>query len=320
MATFRASLPQLADAVFLTDGGIETTLIFHEGLDLPEFAAFVLTADEAGREVLRTYFRRYAAIARDAGCGFVLEAPTWRASLDWADRLGYSAEALDTANRAAIELLVEVRREFETPAAPMVISGCVGPRSDAYRPSELMTPAEAQRYHDTQIATFAGTEADLVTGVTMTHSAEAIGVTRAAAGHGLPAVISFTVETNGRLPSGELLGAAIEVVDDASGALPAYYMINCAHPTHFAPTLREEGPWVGRVRGLRANASTMSHAELDEAAELDAGDPADLAERYADLRAELTHLTVLGGCCGTDHRHLEAIRDACLPAAGTSGS
>lgn len=320
MPTFRASLPQLADAVFLTDGGIETTLIFHEGIDLPHFAAFVLLADESGREVLRTYFRRYAAIARDAGCGFVLEAPTWRASPDWAARLGYSADRLATANRAAIELLVEVRREVETPATPVVISGCIGPRRDAYRPSELMTATEAARYHGTQIATFADTEADVVTGVTMTHSAEAIGVVRAAAEHGLPAVISFTVETDGRLPSGEQLGAAIEAVDDETGAVPAYYMINCAHPTHLADTLREGGSWVARVRGLRANASTMSHAELDEAAELDAGDPVDLAARYAALRDEFAHLTVLGGCCGTDTRHLGAIRDACLPAAGSSGT
>ena len=317
MAKYRTSLPQLAQAVFLTDGGIETTLIFHEGLDLPEFAAFVLMAEESGREALRTYFRRYATIARDAGCGFVLEAPTWRASPDWAVRLGYSTDMLDGANRAAIELMVELRREFETPDSPVVISGCIGPRSDAYRPSELMSPTEAQRYHSTQIGTFAHTEADLVTAVTMTHSAEAIGLARAAAEHGMPVVISFTAETDGSLPSGEALGAAIEAVDEQTGAAPAYYMINCAHPTHFAETLRHGGDWVARVRGLRANASTMSHAELDEAAQLDAGDPADLAARYAELRSEFAHPTVLGGCCGTDHRHVEAIRDACLSNAGT---
>ena len=313
MATFRASLPQLADAIFLTDGGIETTLIYHEGLDLPDFAAFVLLSDESGREALRMYFRRYAALARDAGCGLVLEAPTWRANPDWAERLGYSPDLLDAANRAAIELMVELRRDFETPDSPMVTSGCVGPRSDGYRPSELMSPTEAQRYHATQIGTFSRTEADLVTAVTMTHSAEAIGVTRAAAEHGMPVVISFTVETDGSLPSGEALGAAIEAVDDETGAAPSYFMINCAHPTHFANTLRLGGDWVARVRGLRANASTMSHAELDEAEELDAGDPADLAARYAELRSEFAHLSVLGGCCGTDHRHVEAIRMACLP-------
>lgn len=313
MPTYRDALPQLGDSVFLTDGGIETTLIFHDGLELPDFAAFVLLADEPGREALRRYYRQHAAIARDAGCGFVLEAPTWRANPDWAARLGYSPEALTAANRAAIDLMVELRGEFETPGAPAVISGCVGPRSDAYRPSELMTPDEAEDYHAVQISTFAETEADLVTAITMTHSAEAIGVVRAAASSSMPVVIAFTVETDGSLPSGEPLGEAIRAVDAATGSRAAYYMVNCAHPTHFDDRLRDGGDWVGRVRGLRANASTMSHAELDDAEELDAGDPADLAARYASLRADLPGLTVLGGCCGTDDRHIDAIRLACLP-------
>jgi S-methylmethionine-dependent homocysteine/selenocysteine methylase len=315
MPTYRNDLPQLADSVFLTDGGIETTLIFHDGLDLPEFAAFVLLDDEGGRETLRRYFRSHAAVARQAGCGFVLEAPTWRASPDWAAKLGRSPQQLDSANRAAIDLMVELREEFEAPGTPVVISGCVGPRSDAYRPSELMTPEEAERYHAVQVSTFAATEADLVTGITMTHSAEALGLVRAARSHGMPVAVSFTVETDGVLPSGESLGAAVEDVDAATGSYPAYYMVNCAHPTHYDETLRAGGDWVQRIRGMRANASTMSHAELDEAPELDAGDPADLAARYAALRSVLPGLTVLGGCCGTDDSHIDAIRHACIAVA-----
>ena len=313
MAKYRSSIPQLGEEIFLTDGGIETTLIFHDGLDLPEFAAFVLLNDEAGREALRRYFRPYAEIAREAGTGLVLEAPTWRANPDWAAKLGYSPEALDAANVAAIDLMVEIRREFETPRSPFVISGCVGPRSDAYRPSELMTPDEAERYHAVQIGTFSRTEADLVTAITMTHSAEAIGVARAAAEAQMPVVISFTVETDGTLPSGEELGAAIRAVDDATASGPDYFMINCAHPAHFADTLQQGDGWVARIRGVRANASTLSHAELDEAEELDIGDPADLAAHYEQLRKEFAQLTVLGGCCGTDVRHIEAIRRTCLP-------
>jgi S-methylmethionine-dependent homocysteine/selenocysteine methylase len=315
MPTYRNDLPQLADSLFLTDGGIETTLIFHDGLDLPEFAAFVLLDDEGGRETLRRYFRSHAAVARQAGCGFVLEAPTWRASPDWAAKLGRSPQQLDSANRAAIDLMVELREEFEAPGTPVVISGCVGPRSDAYRPSELMTPEEAERYHAVQVSTFAATEADLVTGITMTHSAEALGLVRAARSHGMPVAVSFTVETDGVLPSGESLGAAVEDVDAATGSYPAYYMVNCAHPTHYDETLRAGGDWVQRIRGMRANASTMSHAELDEAPELDAGDPADLAARYAALRSVLPGLTVLGGCCGTDDSHIDAIRHACMGVA-----
>jgi homocysteine S-methyltransferase len=314
MAAYREALPQLTDRVFLTDGGIETTLSFQDGFDLPDFAAFVLLADDVGREGLRDYFRRFMSIAIGAGCGFVLEAPTWRANPDWAARLGYAPDALDAVNRAAIEMMTELRSEVDAATIPVVISGCVGPRSDGYRPSHLMTPEEAQRYHATQVATFADTEADLVTAITMTYSAEATGVALAAQDNDIPVVISFTVETDGRLPSGESVGDAIETVDRATGSAPAYYMLNCAHPSHFDQTLREGGGWVSRLRGLRANASTMSHAELDESEELDAGDPADLAERYAALRAEHPQLTVLGGCCGTDHRHVDAVRQACLTA------
>jgi S-methylmethionine-dependent homocysteine/selenocysteine methylase len=311
MSKYRAALPQLADRVFLTDGGIETTLIFHEGVDLPDFAAFVLLADDGGRAALRRYFVPYIEIARDARVGLILESATWRASPDWGSRLGYSEQQLDAANRAAVELLVELRDEFETPETPIVVSGCIGPRGDGYDPAELMTPEEAERYHSVQIATFSDTQADVVTAITMTHTAEAIGLARAAAAHGLPSVISFTVETDGRLPSGELLEDAVRAVDEATGSAPSYYMVNCAHPTHVDSTLRS-GDWQTRLRGLRANASTMSHAELDEAEELDAGDPQDLGARYAKLREELPLLTVLGGCCGTDARHIDAIRHACV--------
>jgi len=311
----RHALPQLGDDVFLTDGGIETSLIFHDGLDLPQFAAFVLLADDAGRDALRRYWQPYVEIARGAGAGFVLEAPVWRASPDWGARVGYSVADLETANAAAIELMTELREQFTDEDGPVVISGCIGPRSDGYAPAELMTSDEARRYHAVQIGQLAGTEADLVTAMTMTHTAEAIGLTQAAVDAGLPVVVSFTVETDGRLPSGEPLGDAVRAVDDATEAAPAYFMVNCAHPTHFAETLRSGGDWVARVRGIRANASTASHAELDAADELDAGEPVDLARRYAELRESFGHLTVLGGCCGTDHRHLAAIREACLPAA-----
>ena len=311
MATYRDRLPQLqADKPFLTDGGIETTLIFHDGLDLPLFAAFHLLKDEAGRAALRRYYARYAAFARDRGTGFILESPTWRASTDWGRRLGYSEAALAEANRAAIELMVELREAYAG-KAPMVISGCVGPRGDGYRPEQIMGADEAEAYHHAQIRTFAATEADMVTAITMTHVGEAIGVTRAAQGAGLPVAISFTLETDGRLPSGETLAEAVQAVDAATDAAAAYFMINCAHPSHFAGVLAPGEGWTGRIRGLRANASKRSHAELDAATDLDAGDPQELAADYAKLRRLLPGLTVMGGCCGTDHRHVEAIAQAC---------
>jgi homocysteine S-methyltransferase len=305
-----AHLPQLDGRVFLTDGGIETTLIYHQGIDLPEFAAFVLLEDEAGRRELRRYFRPYAELAADAGLGLVLETPTWRANRDWAARLGYSAQRLAAANRVAVDLVEELRAEYAAPEAPVVVSGCLGPRGDGYAPESLMSADEAADYHSQQIATFAETSADLVTAITMTHTGEAIGVARAAASHGLPSVISFTVETDGRLPSGEGLGDAVGAVDDATDGAPAYYMVNCAHPTHVDMTLLRGDGWNYRVRGLRANASTMSHAELDAAESLDVGDIADFGARNAALRAQLPQVSVLGGCCGTDVRHVDAVRRA----------
>ncbi len=306
--TGRALLPQLDGGLFLTDGGLETTLIFQRGIELPLFAAFKLVGDEEGERILREYYESYLVLAADHQAGFLLETPTWRASPRWATELGYSPEQLDGLNRRSIELLLELR-DSHAPrvAGPIVISGVVGPQDDGYNPSVLLSAAEAELYHATQIASFAATDAELVSAVTMTYAEEAIGITRAAAAAGLPAVISLTLETDGRLPSGQPLGEAIERIDAETDAGPAYFMINCAHPTHFDSVLDPEAPWAARILGVRANASTMSHAELDQAEELDAGDPEDLGARYVALAEKLPNLTVLGGCCGTDDRHVAAI-------------
>ena len=191
-----------------------------------------------------------------------------------------------------------------------MISGCVGPRGDGYVIGETMSAEEAEAYHSTQIGTFAETAADLVTAITMTYADEAVGVVRAARAAGMPVVISFTVETDGRLPSGQSLGEAIEEVDVRTDGYAAYFMVNCAHPSHFDSVLEPGSGWTDRVMGLRANASRLSHAELDEAEELDVGNPEELALEYVALRERLPQLTVLGGCCGTDHRHIEAMSRA----------
>jgi S-methylmethionine-dependent homocysteine/selenocysteine methylase len=298
-------LPQLTGDLFLTDGGIETTLIFHRGLDLPEFAAFDLLKDDRGAEELRRYFLPYLELAKQHGAGFVLESPTWRASPRWGAEIGYDEAGLDALNRKAIALMAELRDGYEPDVSPIVISGCIGPQDDGYDPTQILSADEAAEYHSTQIGTFADTEADMVAALTVTYVEEAIGITRAAEAVGIPAAISFTLETDGRLPSGQSLAEAIGQTDAATGGGPAYYMVNCAHPTHFESVLG--GSWTTRIRGLRANASTKSHAELDEATELDDGDPEDLGGRYARLRNQLPELNVLGGCCGTDDRHVAQI-------------
>lgn len=314
MSKYRAELPQLSDRIFLTDGGLETTLIFHEGIELPYFAAFTLVGKPEGEAALRAYYESYLQLAKAGSLGFILDAATWRANPDWADKLGYSAAALDQVNRRAVELIADVRAEFETAACPIVLNGVIGPRGDGYVADTAMSPEEARDYHAIQLASLARAGVDMVSAVTMNYAEEAIGVSLAAKALRVPVVISFTVETDGRLPTGMELAEAIETVESATAGAPAYYMINCAHPTHFAEILESDAEWVQRVRGIRANASTRSHAELDAAPDLDAGDPVELGRLYRRLRDRNGRITVLGGCCGTDCRHVEQIRLACLAA------
>lgn len=311
MSQYRQHLPQLDDHLFLTDGGLETTLVFHEGRDLPCFAAFTLLDNDAGTALLYDYYLRYLEIARARGLGFVLETPTWRANPDWAAQLGYDAAALAAVNRRAVELLAELRNEYQTPASPLVISGNLGPRDDGYRADIRMGSDEARDYHRPQIETFAATEADMVCVLTLNYTEEAIGIVQAARDCAMPVAVSFTVETDGRLPSGESLADAIARTDAATANHAAYYMLNCAHPDHFAHLLHADAGWQRRLRGLRANASRLSHAELDACTELDAGDPDELGRQYRSLREHLPWMNVLGGCCGTDHRHVDAICNAC---------
>lgn len=298
--------------LFLTDGGIETTLIFHEGLELPDFAAFTLLRTPEGTAALSRYYQVYADLAVRHGTGLVLESATWRANPDWGARLGYGPEELAEANRRAVDLLEGIRGTLPG-TVPAVISGCIGPRGDGYVPSAVMTADQARDYHAAQVTVFSETAADLVTAITMNYVEEAIGVARAAETAGIPAVLSFTVETDGRLPTGDTLQAAIESVDQATDSYPSWYMVNCAHPDHIAPALEDGGAWLARLGGLRANASRKSHAELNDATELDIGDPEELGAQYAGLLGLLPRLTVVGGCCGTDHRHVDRIAAACLP-------
>ena len=313
MPKYRDQLPQLSGRLFLTDGGLETTLIFHEGVDLPYFASFDLLKTSVGVARIRTYYERYIAIAKRNDVGFVLEGATWRANPDWADKLGYSRAELAVANRTAVDLMAGLRDAHESERTPIAISANIGPRGDGYKIEKAMTVSEAEDYHGWQVRIFRDTEADLVSAFTINYAEEGIGITRACRKAGIPSVISFTVETDGKLASGQTIRDAIEQTDRETGNAPAYYMLNCAHPTHFADALDKGEAWTRRLRGLRANASMRSHAELDAAPDLDIGDPADLGRRYQAVREKFGHICVLGGCCGTDHRHIEQISLACMP-------
>ena len=301
-------LPQLSgDRLWVTDGGLETDLIFNRGIDLPGFAAFPLIDNAPGLSALLGYYDGYYAIARDRDAGLILETPTWRANRDWGERLGYDRARLADVNKRWAEVVTELRDNWGD-WIPIVLDGNIGPRGDGYVPGELMSAQEAAAYHGAQIGVFAASGMDMVTVLTLNYAEEAVGIARAVAEHGLPSVISFTVETDGRLATGQPLAEAIDQVDSETGAAPAYFMVNCAHPTHFEGAL-DDDVCRTRIRGIRANASKMSHAELDASEELDAGDPEELAEGYERLHAHLPNLSVLGGCCGTDRRHIAALAE-----------
>lgn len=306
--TADTALAHLAGSGFITDGGLETTLVFQDGIDLPDFAAFPLLADDDGRAALTRYYTAYQDIAADNGVGIVLDTATWRASPDWGTRLGWSRELLAEINSTAVEFVRGLAAS--RPTTPAVINGVIGPRGDGYEVGARMTAVAAKSYHSLQARAFASAGADLVTAVTMTYADEAIGVAQAVSAAGLPVAISFTVETDGRLPSGQPLRDAIEQVDAETDAVAAYFMVNCAHPSHFAGTFDDDGAWLHRIKAVRANASRMSHEELDNAEELDRGNPIELASDYVALAAKLPDLRLIGGCCGTDHEHVAAISSA----------
>jgi S-methylmethionine-dependent homocysteine/selenocysteine methylase len=286
---------------------METDLIFNEGADLPLFAFFVLLDSAEGREMLRRYVISYLDMAEAAGRGFVLGTPTWRANGGWGPKLGLDDAGIRDVNRRAV-VFARKLREAHPWREQILVEGAVGPAGDGYAPAELLTPSEAARLHNAQLETFAQEGVDIATAFTITHPGEAIGMINRARDLGLPFALSFTVETDGRLPTGQDLDAALDEVETATGGYCRYYGINCAHPEHFADQL--PSGWLHRIGMIRPNASRCSHAELDEATELDDGDPEEFGALYAQMAKRLPELRVVGGCCGSDMRHIKALMAA----------
>lgn len=293
--------------ILLTDGGLETTLIFHHGLELPHFAAFDLVTKPKYAAIIADYYRTYLNLASRHGKGFILESATWRASPDWAFKLGYSKEELIEVNQLAIQQLKLLKAEYNSLVDDIYISGCIGPRKDGYEVGQKMTTDEAKIYHQFQIEALVESEVDLITALTVNYLEEGLGMTQAAQEFQVPLVISFTVELDGKLPDGSSIEEAITNIDNLSNGYPEYYMINCAHPTHFLSELNPDANWSKRIKGVRSNASCKSHEELDEAVELDRGDIGEFADWHKQLLQKLPTVKVFGGCCGTDEHHIEAI-------------
>ena len=306
-------LPHQGNKIYIADGGLETTFIFLKNTDLPEFAAFDLLNSDSGIDGLRDYYQDYINIALRNKLGLILDTPTWRASTGWGYKLGYTPADIREYNLSSVSLMKSIRDRNISEDSPMIINGAIGPQDDGYNPAQLLSVDEAEQYHSHQVGALADAGVDMISAVTMTYAEEAIGVTRAAQSRGVPVAISFTVETDGQLPNGMSLKDAIETVDSVTKSTPVYYMINCAHPSHFSHVLKNDARWMDRIVGLRANASCMSHAELDEAIELDDGNPVEFGQSYAELNQQLKNLRVFGGCCGTDHRHISEVCKSLVP-------
>lgn len=296
-----------AEKLFLTDGGFETWMFFQEGFEAPEFAAITLMNDENAREAMRRYFDRFLGLAETAGTGFVLDTNTWRGCVSWAPKLAKSSDELRQLTVDAVTFAKQIRNAWKHRVSPVIINGVVGPSGDGYAPGDIPTAEEAHQLHLPQIQTLAKERVDLISALTMTNIGEATGIVRAAAEVKLPVIVSFTVETDGRLPTGESLGEAIAAVDKETDGAPIFYMVNCAHPDHFRDAVSSNAQWIYRIGGLRANASRLSHAELDESETLDDGNPEEFGRLHLDLAQLLPNLRVAGGCCGTDHRHVGCV-------------
>lgn len=308
MSRYRNDLPQLSGDYFLVDAGMETDLIFNHGINIPEFASHTLLPNDLTRKKMQTYFKEFLELANIFEVGFIMDAPTWKAHSHWKNDLQCTDEDLIKANKDAVRMISELRESAKN-SKPVVLNGITGPCGDAYMPESIISVEQAEKYHHGQLSWLADTDVDMVSALTFTQSTEAAGYARAAAALGLPSVISFTVETDGQLPSGQSIKDAIQFVDDNSAEAPAYFMINCAHPDHFSDEL-ENADWSKRIKGLRCNASRLSHAELDACEELDDGDPRELGIQYKQLVEKLPWINVFGGCCGSDLRHVREIAQA----------
>lgn len=299
--------PRLEGKFYLTEGGTETEVLYKWGFELPEFAMFPLLDDPKADDVIRNMFRRYLDVAAEQNTGVLLNGHDYRASPDWGAKLGYSDEGLREMQRRTIQFLDEMRAEYADRVSDVYIAACIGPRGDAYGTGGEITADEAEDYHSVQMQNLDGTAADMAVAATFNNVPEAIGVIRAASGVGMPIGVSLTLTPEGRLRSGPTLREAIETVDEATASAAAWFGTNCAHPIEFEDALTDEGPWLDRLRYIRPNAAKMDKIALCSLGHLEDGDPVELGEQMGEIARRLPRADIIGGCCGTDERHLSEI-------------
>jgi S-methylmethionine-dependent homocysteine/selenocysteine methylase len=299
--------PRLDGRFYLTEGGTETEVLYKWGFELPEFAMYPLLDNAEAHEVIKNIYRRYFEAAERHDTGMLILGHDYRASPDWGAKLGYSPEGLAEMQRRTIEFLDGMRREYEGRVRDVYIGGCIGPRGDAYGTGGDISEAEAEAYHSVQLTTLGSTRADLAVATTFNNIPEAVGVVRAAERIGIPIGVNLTLTTEGRLRSGPTLREAVETIEERTNGAAAWFGTNCAHPLEFAGALADAGPWLERLRCIRPNAVQMDQIALCKLGHLEDGDPVELGQQMGEVARLLPRADILGGCCGTDERHLGEI-------------
>lgn len=256
---------------------------------------------------LRDMYRRYLDVAAKYGFAAVLSGFDYRASPDWAEKLGYSPAGLREMQQKCIDFLRDVSHPYASQLPDLAIAGCVGPRGDAYALNRDIKAADAEGYHMTQMTTLKDCGVDLIWAATINNVPEAVGLSRAAAAVGLPVNLSFTLDSSHKLKSGPSLKEAIEATDaEAADARPDSYGINCSHPMEFEPAL-DPGDWTRRIRSLRPNAAKMDKVSLCKLGHIEEGDPEELGQQMGDLARRFPDIDIWGGCCGTWDKHFDRI-------------
>jgi len=299
--------PRLENKFYLTEGGSETEILYKWSFELPEFAMFTLLDDPEADNVIRGMFRRYFDVAAEHGTAMLLNGHDYRASPDWGAKLGYSSEDLRNVQHRVIRFLDDLRAEYADRVSDVYIAACIGPRGDAYGTGGDISADESEDYHSVQLHNLDGTAADMAVAATFNNVPEAIGVIRAANSIGIPIGVSLTLTPEGRLRSGPSLREAIETIDEASGGGAVWFGTNCAHPVEFEPALADAGPWLERLRYIRPNAAKMDKIALCSLGHLEDGDPVELGQQMGEVARRFPRVDILGGCCGTDERHLSQI-------------
>jgi homocysteine S-methyltransferase len=299
--------PRLENKFYLTEGGTETEILYKWGYELPEFAMFTLLENAEANECVLGMYRRYFDVAEAYGTGILVTGHDYRASPDWARKLGYSLKGLTEMQHRTIQFLTDIRAEYEGRVSDVYVSGCIGPRGDAYGTGGGISEAESEDYHSVQLSNLVETDADMAIAQTFNNIPEAIGVVRAATAIGIPIGVCLTLTTDALLRSGPTLKEAVETIDDRTGGAAAWFGTNCSHPVEFEPAISEAGAWAERLRYIRPNATQMEKIALCKLGHLEDGDPVELGHQIGDVARRFPNADILGGCCGTDERHLGEI-------------